>query len=175
MYKLFFSFTLMMIAAATSVAQKVEITLTAPSTVNAGQPFRVEVSTNNQDVRLGSPTFEGMQVMGKMQSSNMSFINGVSSVSVSYIYTVMADKPGKYTIPAVKGSLAGTIYNSNSVTIEVVDDGSGSASAGNNNGGNGNNGGTPSSNENVFIDLTVNKLEAYVGEQIIMTASLYSR
>lgn len=165
----------MMIAAATSVAQKVEITLTAPSTVNAGQPFRVEVSTNNQDVRLGSPTFEGMQVMGKMQSSNMSFINGVSSVSVSYIYTVMADKPGKYTIPAVKGSLAGTIYNSNSVTIEVVDDGSGSASAGNNNGGNGNNGGTPSSNENVFIDLTVNKLEAYVGEQIIMTASLYSR
>ncbi|MBR3712755.1 MAG: protein BatD [Bacteroidales bacterium] len=175
MYKLFFSFTLMMIAAATSVAQKVEITLTAPSTVNAGQSFRVEVSTNNQDVRLGSPTFEGMQVMGKMQSSNMSFINGVSSVSVSYIYTVMADKPGKYTIPAVKGSLAGTIYNSNSVTIEVVDDGSGSASAGNNNGGNGNNGGTPSSNENVFIDLTVNKLEAYVGEQIIMTASLYSR
>lgn len=165
----------MMIAAATSVAQKVEITLTAPSTVNAGQPFRVEVSTNNQDVRLGSPTFEGMQVMGRMQSSNMSFINGVSSVSVSYIYTVMADKPGKYTIPAVKGSLAGTIYNSNSVTIEVVDDGSGSASAGNNNGGNGNNGGTPSSNENVFIDLTVNKLEAYVGEQIIMTASLYSR
>lgn len=165
----------MMIAAATSVAQKVEITLTAPSTVNAGQPFRVEVSSNNQDVRLGSPTFEGMQVMGKMQSSNMSFINGVSSVSVSYIYTVMADKPGKYTIPAVKGSLAGTIYNSNSVTIEVVDDGSGSASAGNNNGGNGNNGGTPSSNENVFIDLTVNKLEAYVGEQIIMTASLYSR
>ncbi len=175
MYKLFFSFTLMMIAAATSVAQKVEITLTAPSTVNAGQPFRVEVSANNQDVRLGSPTFEGMQVMGRMQSSNMSFINGVSSVSVSYIYTVMADKPGKYTIPAVKGSLAGTIYNSNSVTIEVVDDGSGSASAGNNNGGNGNNGGTPSSNENVFIDLTVNKLEAYVGEQIIMTASLYSR
>ncbi len=165
----------MMIAAATSVAQKVEITLTAPSTVNAGQPFRVEVSANNQDVRLGSPTFEGMQVMGRMQSSNMSFINGVSSVSVSYIYTVMADKPGKYTIPAVKGSLAGTIYNSNSVTIEVVDDGSGSASAGNNNGGNGNNGGTPSSNENVFIDLTVNKLEAYVGEQIIMTASLYSR
>ncbi len=101
----------MMIAAATSVAQKVEITLTAPSTVNTGQPFRVEVSANNQEVRLGTPTFEGMQVMGKMQSSNMSFINGVSSVSVSYIYTVVADKPGKYTIPAVKGSLAGTIYN----------------------------------------------------------------
>ncbi|MBQ5575214.1 MAG: protein BatD, partial [Bacteroidales bacterium] len=174
MYKLFFSFTLIMIAAATSVAQDVEITLKAPSTVNAGQPFRVEVSANNQNVRLGTPTFEGMQVMGRMQSSNMSFINGVSSVSVSYIYTIIAEKPGKYTIPAVKGSLGGTIYSSNSVTIEVVGDSSASASN-NNSGGNSNNGGTPSSNENVFIDLTVNKLEAYVGEQIIMSASLYSR
>ena len=170
MYKLFVSFTLMMIAAATGVAQDVEITLTAPPSAVAGQPFRVEVSANNQSVRLGTPTFEGLQVMGKMQSSNMSFINGVSSVTVSYIYTVVASKPGKYTIPAVKASLNGTIYNSNSVTIDVTGE---EVKGDPGNGGGGVS--TPSSNENVFIDLSVNKSEAYVGEQILMTASLYSR
>ena len=160
----------MMIAAATGVAQDVEITLTAPPSAVAGQPFRVEVSANNQSVRLGTPTFEGLQVMGKMQSSNMSFINGVSSVTVSYIYTVVASKPGKYTIPAVKASLNGTIYNSNSVTIDVTGE---EVKGDPGNGGGGVS--TPSSNENVFIDLSVNKSEAYVGEQILMTASLYSR
>ena len=171
MYKLFVSFTLMMIAAATGLAQDVEIKLKAPSKAVTGKAFNVEVSANQEGVRLGTPTLEGLQMVGKMHTSNSSYIDGVSSMSFSCIYFVVANKPGKYTIPSVSASYNGKIYKSNSVTIEVTGE------EVKNNSGNGGNGGgnAPSSNEDVFMDLSVNKSEAYVGEQIMLTASLYSR
>ena len=154
MYKLFFSFTLLMIAATTSVAQNVEIKLNAPAKVNARQQFNVELSTNSQDIRLATPSFNGMRVLGSSQGYESRYYNGVQTSSFKVTFVVIADKPGKYTIPAVKGSLGGNIYQSNSVTIEVVEAGP---------------------NEDVYIDVTANKTEAYIGEQIVLTASLYSR
>ena len=181
MYRLFLSFTLIIIAATAGVAQDVKITLSAPQKVSVGRPFRVELSANEQNVRLGTPNFGELQVdyNSKSTSQSMSFINGVMSVKISVFYTAWAEKPGKYTIEGVKASYGGQTYTSNSVTIEVVDDpnvASGGGQGGNQ--GSGNQGApdpqTPTL-DNVFIDLTTNKSEAYVGEQIIMTASLYSR
>ncbi|MBP5682399.1 MAG: protein BatD [Bacteroidales bacterium] len=176
MYKLFFSFTLLIIATTATVAQDVKVTLTAPSKVSVGQPFNIEVSVNDQNARLGTPKFEGLGMRGKMQNFSAIYDNGVKSEKVSVIYTVIAPKAGKYTIPAVEASLSGNIYKSNSVTIEAVDDGNSTS-----NGGNGNNsantGGnvTSSHNEDIFIELMPSKSEVYVGEQIIVSADLYSR
>lgn len=186
MYRLFFSFTLIMIAATAAVAQDVKITLSAPSQVSVGRPFRVEVSANEQNVRLGTPKFGDLQVdyNSKSTSSSYSFINGVMSAKISIIYTAMADKAGKYTIPGVQASFGGKTYTSNSVTIEAVDDpNAGSGNGGGQGGGRpngviddpGKTGDTPSRTDDLFIDLTTNKSEAYVGEQILMTASIYSR
>jgi hypothetical protein len=186
MYRLFFSFTLIMIAATTAVAQDVKITLSAPSQVSVGRPFRVEVSANEQNVRLGTPKFGDLQVdyNSKSTSSSYSFINGVMSAKISIIYTAMADKAGKYTIPGVQASFGGKTYTSNSVTIEAVDDPNAGSGNGGGQGGGRQNGvigdpgktdDTPSRTDDLFIDLTTNKSEAYVGEQILMTASIYSR
>ncbi|MCR5453860.1 MAG: BatD family protein [Bacteroidales bacterium] len=183
MYKLFFSLTLMLIATTASVAQDVEITLSAPSKVNTGRWFRVEVSSNVQNARLGTPNFGELQVdyNSKSQSSSFSIINGAMTAKISTIYLVIAEKPGKYTIPGVKASYNGKTYTSNSVTIEAV--GEDQSTANNAGGGQqnqqGQQGNTTNPNisdkKDLFIDLTVNKSDVYVGEQIIMTASLYSR
>ena len=61
MYRLFLSFTLIIIAATAGVAQDVKITLSAPQKVSVGRPFRVELSANEQNVRLGTPNFGELQ------------------------------------------------------------------------------------------------------------------
>ena len=176
MYKLFFSFTLLIITATAGVAQDVKVTLKAPSKVSVGQPFQVEISANNQNARLGAPKMEGLAVRGRMQNYNAIYSNGVSTASVSVVYTIIAPKAGKYTIPAVEASLAGNIYKSNSVTIEAVDDGKTGGGNGSNTGGS-NSGGNSSSSQqaDIFFELVPSKSEVYVGEQIIVSADFYSR
>jgi hypothetical protein len=178
MYKVFLNLTLLLITISASMAQDVELTLKAPSNASVGRPFRVELSINTQGAQLEEPKFDSnFRVLARGENTSMSFINGVTSIKSSYVYTVVANKAGKFTIHGGKAVKDGKTYTSNSVTIEVEE---GDVANQNNNQNNNsqNNVGNlpnPSQSDNIFIDVTTNKSEVYVGEQVLLTSSLYSR
>ncbi|MCR4560287.1 MAG: BatD family protein [Bacteroidales bacterium] len=158
-------------------AQDFEITLNAPTQVQAGSPFRLEVSVNAQNADLPQPDLKNFQVLGRSTSSSMSFVNGDMSVKRSIIYTLIAEKTGTFTIPAVTVSYKGKNYNSNSLTInvsgsDVQQQGGGQGSQQN---AEADSPAPQNASGNLFVDINCSKKEVFVGEQVIISASVYSR
>ena len=157
-------------------AQDFEVSMRAPSNVTTGVPFRIEVSVNAQNVRVPDPQLKGFNYYGRSTSSSMSIINGDVTVRSSSIYTVSLDKAGVYTVPAISVDYNGKKYTSNSLTITASgDDVSNNSQAANDSKGGDSQYTPPSSTGDLFVDVNCNKSEVYVGEQILMTASVYSR
>lgn len=179
MNKLIFSLLLFLTAVSVfpeaASAQDLELKMSAPQNVATGQPFRLEVSVNAQNVNLPQPDLKNFQVYGQSSSSSMSIINGDMTVKRSIIYTLAAPKAGTFVIPAITANYNGKNYQSNSLTITVSGEnqqpetqnqpaaaGEGEAPA-------------PSASGELFVDVSCNKKEVFVGEQILMTSSVYSR
>ncbi len=110
-------------------------------------------------------------------SSNTQIINGKMSneTSYSYVYYLQAVKEGKYVIPPATFTLKNKTYSSDSMHIEVV----GSSSQKQNVTSGGNNsvddGPVESAGNDLFINLSVNRKEIYLGEPIVATVKIYSR
>lgn len=104
---------------------QVSVRLNAPQQVEAGQRFQVRYVVNTQDIddfRVGD--FQGCEVLyGPSTSSQSSYsmVNGktTSSASVTFTYTLLAHKEGKFTIPAASVRSGGKVYKSNTGSIEV--------------------------------------------------------
>ena len=179
--KFIFSFLTFVLTTSFLHAQDFKITLNAPENVSVNEQFRVEVSVNAQNVNIPIPDLKDFRVFGRSQSNSMSIINGDMTVRNSAIFTIMATKEGTFKIPAVQTEYKGKTYTSNSLTITV------SGGVANNNPQEGDEyiqdqdnpqGGiqTPTqATSDLFVDISTNKKEVYLGEQIIVTASVYSR
>lgn len=169
-------FLLLMFTVLGVEAQDFEVSMRAPSNVTTGVPFRIEVSVNAQNVRVPDPQLKGFNYYGRSTSNSMSIINGDVTVRSSSIYTVSLDKAGVYTVPAISVDYNGKKYTSNSLTITASgDDVSNNSQAANDSKGGDSQYTPPSSTGDLFVDVNCNKSEVYVGEQILMTASVYSR
>ena len=157
-------------------AQDFEISMNAPSAVQTGSPFRLEVSVNAQNADLPQPDLKNFQVLGRSTSSSMSFVNGDMSVKRSIIYTLIAEKAGTFTVPAVTVSYKGKNYTSNSLSITVsgddVQQGGGSQ---NQQSAEADTPAPQNASSNLFVDVNCSKKEVFVGEQVIISASVYSR
>ena len=157
-------------------AQDFEISMNAPSAVQTGSPFRLEVSVNAQNADLPQPDLKNFQVLGRSSSSSMSFVNGDMSVKRSIIYTLIAEKAGTFTVPAVTVSYKGKNYTSNTLSITVsgddVQQGGGSQ---NQQSAEADAPAPQNASSNLFVDVNCSKKEVFVGEQVIISASVYSR
>lgn len=142
-------------------------------TVAAGQQFQVSfVATSSSTVNLRNfraPDFAGFVVLsGPIESSQYQWVNGRASSSLSYVYVVTVQKPGKYTIGPASVELAGTTYSTKPVEIEVTAAPAGSARP---------SASAPSDDmkENLFIRATADRQRVRQGEQFIITYRLYTR
>jgi len=66
------------------------------------------------------PRVEGLRLDYRGQSSQMQWINGRSSSSVTFMYSVQAERPGTYTIPPVKVSVDGHTLETEPITCTVL-------------------------------------------------------
>ena len=143
-------------------------------TVTVGQQFQVSfIATSGQTMNLKNfrpPDFSGFIVLsGPIESSQYQWVNGRASSSLSYVYMVAIQKPGKYTVGAASVEHAGTVYATKPIEIEVTKAASGA--------------GRPSAQsavsdemrENLFIRATTNKQRVRQGDQFIVTYKLYTR
>ena len=102
------------------------ISVSAPSKVSAGENFRLSFTINTDDVddfRAGSIP-SGLEVIAgpyTSQQSSYQIVNGHTSrsSSITFTYTLYADKPGTYTVSGAKARIGGKTVASHPVTIKV--------------------------------------------------------
>lgn len=172
-----------------SFAEDVRFTMSAPNIVPVGEQFGLTLSLNAKGEDLKMPEIENFDVLmgpSVSRSSSISIINGKTSQSVNYSYTFIlrAKKEGTYNIPSASIKSEREVYQSNSLSIKVIEGrqpASNSASAGASS-GNANQGSSSSSDraattskDNLFIQCNVDKRNVFKGEMIYVTFKLYSR
>ena len=111
-------------------AGKVSFEASSPLTVSVGEAFRVEFSLNASpdDDTFKAPLFEGFDVLaGPVLStgSSVQIVNGsmTRSVSVTYTFVLLPQAAGNVTIGAAEVAVDGTVYRTDPLPVEIVDEG----------------------------------------------------
>ena len=164
---------LLFLIVSTLFAQKFETTADR-TTVGMNERFQVFFTFEGQSSNVSGfkpPSFEGFHVLsGPNQSTNMQIINGQVSSSITFSFILSPDKIGEYTIGKGSVNYSGTKYESNPLTVKVVQ-GSTSAKTQQND--------SEISQEelrkNVFIVASADKRNVYQGEQVTVTYKLYTK
>ena len=175
------------IFAGNSFADNVQFTASAKSPVANGEQFYLTYSVNAQGANFRAATIRDFNVISgpsQSSSSNIQWINGQmsQSVSISYTYILQAVKEGTFTIGPASIFINGKTYNSNPVTISVLKS---TQNVIPNNQQRRPNTGRSSSQSNipnptvtkddVFIRTIVSKSSAYKGEAILVTQKFYTK
>ena len=162
------AFMLILFTGAQTNAQ--EFTASAPAQVKAGQRFQVTWSLNANGSSFTPPKMDGFNVLrGPNQSTNMQYINGSMSQSLTFSYVVQATKEGEFIIGPAKIKAGGNIVESNKLTIKVLkgqtqaSNSSSKSTASTKNG------------SDLFARVEVSKSSAYLGERITADLKIYSR
>lgn len=161
-----------------------EISVSAPSQVAVGENFRIAYTINTQDVedfRAGNVP-SGLEVLAGPYSSiqrSYQMINGrsSSSSSVTYTYTLYAEKNGTYKISAARAKVDGKTITSRAIQIKV------SGTAPKNNGAPRMHGesnepmrsvGSKITGKDLFVKVTANKRRVHEQEPILLTYKVYT-
>lgn len=160
------------------------ITVDAPSTVEAGDQFRVRFTINSQDVdNFAAPDFKGFEVIygpATSRQSSYQFVNGKTShtSSITYTYVLVASKPGTYTLGAASAQVGGATIKSRPMRIHVERIGSGgsSQSATSQRQGQQRQASSVGSigSDQLFMTATASRTNVYEQEAILLTYKLYT-
>lgn len=168
--------------AAIVVAQEVEFKASAPAQVIMGKPFQLVYQVNQRAKDLRVPEFVDFDYMAgpfTSQSSSTSFVNGkrTSTFTLTYTYTLMANKEGNFTIQPATIKVDGKEYTSNGVRITVLPpDKTPTATTDNSSTGNASaTSQQPSRDraESIFLRTLVNKTKVHEQEVVLLTYKLY--
>lgn len=164
-----------------------QISVSVPSRVSTGENFRLSFTINTQEVegfRVGNIP-GGLEVIAgpyTSQQSSYQVVNGhtSSSSSITYTYTLYADKPGTYTIPAAHAKINGRAVSSRAVRVTVSgsshpngggvphmhqDDGGGNTMR---------SAGSPISGKDLFIKVSASKRRVHEQEPVLLTYKVYT-
>jgi len=161
-------------------SQDVTLNVEYPAMVTEGQQLSVTWTVNAGGGEFAAPSFKGFnKLMGPQTSysSSTQIINGkmTHQISYSYVYYLQAGEAGKYVISPAVFTLKNKTYTSDSIFIEVVGNAAqkqNNASAPND--GSGNSSVEPSGRD-VFVNLSLNRKEIYLGEHVVATVKIYTR
>ncbi|MGQ3685210.1 MAG: BatD family protein [Candidatus Loosdrechtia sp.] len=129
------------------VNERLELTLTIHGTHDTPPP--------------SFPSVEGFTLLfGPRISAQTRLINGDISVSKGYTYVLQPAATGRFTIGASEVEYQGKTYSSNPITVEVFDTSSADTEL-------------PDFEKHVFAELSVDKSEAYLYEQVILSFKFY--
>ncbi len=104
----------------------IQLTLSAPNSVVLDKPFQLVYTINATGDNFRVPHLKDFEVLAgpfESKSSSYQIINGKSQsfVSISYTYTIKAQKNGSFTIPSATITVNNKKIKSNEVTVEVID------------------------------------------------------
>ncbi len=158
--------------------EPVRFSASAPTTVILDKPFQLVYSVNATGKDLRAPEITNFEILAgpfESRSSSYQIVNGkaTSSVSISYTYTLMAQKTGTFSIPPASIIVDGDKYTSNTLTIKVLPaDEQPTEKQSRQTQTSGSSGRI--SSEDLFIRTTVSKSELYEQEAFLVTYKLYT-
>jgi len=160
--------------------QDVYIKAEFPAVVNTGDQFTVMWTVNSGGGEFSAPSFSGFyKIMGPQTSysSSTQIINGKMSnaTSYSYVYYLQAVKEGKYILSPATFTLKNKTYSSDSMHIEVVGSASQKQNISPGKSNSSDNSEVESSGKDLFINLSVNRKEIFLGEPVVAIVKIYSR
>jgi hypothetical protein len=114
------TFTLLLTTYYSSIAQRFTATAQGKE-IPLNYAFDVTFTVENGDLqKFAPPRFDGFDVMGPSTSQNYSIINGRTSKSVSYTYTLQPKKQGDFVIPPATAIVNGNQMQSNSIAVKII-------------------------------------------------------
>ena len=134
--------------------------------VYRGESFGLQVVVNNNqmvDVEMPVlPDLQGVRLLSNVpsRSTNFQIINGRTSSSISYTYTLMASEEGEFTIPPISIQVGGEIQTTQPIPFRVVSQGTTGQSAG-----------LPE----IFLRIELDDETPVVGQQLVAAITLYFR
>lgn len=139
-------------------------------TTEAGQPVELTVEIKGASSAQIPKEIDanGLSITFGRRSNNIQWINGVVTQSISCIYEVQGDHPGKFTIPAITVSANGKNLTTKPLELTVT-----AAVGGGAGGGNTAATGAEADTQYAFAELIVPKQTAYVGEAIPVEIRVY--
>jgi hypothetical protein len=160
--------------------QDVSLKVEYPSVVTAGQQFNLMWTVNSGGGEFSAPSFTGFyKLMGPQTSysSSTQIINGKMSrqISYTYVYFLQAINVGKYIIPPATFTLKNKTFVSDSLYIEVVGNSNQKQITPADANATGKNTEVESSGNDIFVNLSLNRKEVFLGEHIVATVKLYTR
>ena len=170
-------YTLLLLLSTTTVlvAADVKLSASAPGTVILGKPFQIKYEVNAKVSDFRAPAITNFDILAgpfKSESYSTQIINGnmTSSVTITFTYTLQAQKTGTFTIPSASIMVDGDRVTSNGLSIKVLPaDEQSAASSGSSSANN-----TAISSQNLFIRPVLSKSSVYEQEAVKLTYKLYT-
>ncbi len=167
-------------------AEDVVFRASAPQQVIMGTPFQLVYTVNQRAKDLRAPELDNFDVLAgpyTSQSSSTQFINGkrTSSFTLTYTYTVMANKEGTFTLPPASITVGHESYNSNGLKITVLppdeqpaEQASSSAASSSQPNSPATTSQATGSKDDLFIRTVISKTNVYEQECITLSYKLYT-
>jgi hypothetical protein len=177
MKKIFLYIGLIIISISQIYAQNFKVSVSA-NPVTEGERFQIYfILENAQGSNFTPPNFKGFTVLsGPFPSSNMQWVNGVMTSSISYSYILQAAEPGKHTIGPATITAGGKKLQTNPIDITILKPSAAQQQQKQQQQDSEKSLGKQANdiiNKNLFVVLNVSKRDTYIGEQIIATYKLY--
>lgn len=182
----FLSIVLFLATALTAVAEDVQFRAQAPGQVIVGRPFQLTYTVNQRAKDLRAPEFTDFDYIAgpyTSQSSSTSFVNGrrTSSFTMTFTYTLMAQKEGSFSLPPATINVGGELYTSNGVKITVLPEDQPQQSGQSSSSGAVQQQGSQSAQRsssgpeqgNIFVRTLVSKTRVYEQEAILLSYKVY--
>ncbi len=93
-----------------------------PTDVSVGDQVTVTISVlNGEGANVDLPRIDGLELAGTSTATNITFINGALSSSVSQIFTLVPDRAGDFTIPGFDVHVSGgQVLHTHEMKIHVA-------------------------------------------------------
>lgn len=146
-------------------AQDIRLTATVDQnviTLNDQLELTLTVHGTQDTLPPSFPSIDGFTLLfGPQISAQTRIINGDVSVSKGYTYVLQPTAKGKFTIGPSAVEYKGKVYSSHPIKVEVAETPRSSGSQ------------APDLEKLVFVELSTDKLEAYIYEQVVLSFKFY--
>jgi hypothetical protein len=127
---LFVSFLPLLFAAGTALAQESDFTLEATISENKifiGEQFTINIEVSGTTMRGVSlprmPEIEGAGLLSSTpsRSTSVTIVNGQTSTSTTYSFSLVAREKGNYTVPPISIDIDGETYRTDTIPFEIIE------------------------------------------------------
>ncbi len=184
MRKIFLTTLLLLTTLSAAFADELSFVASAPKAVEVNQQFRLKYTINRRNVKEPRvPDIKNFTILAgpyRSEQSSTQIINGnvTSSQSVTFTYTLLADKEGEFTIPGATITFEGNEITSNKVSVKVLPQDKNSAatqqSTSRRNSQQRTTGTVDIAADDLFMTATLNKTSVVEQEAVLLTFKVYS-